>query len=82
MLRFATVICAPVADSFLPNDRLHKNFYTLALSGARGVYIDHPFLYGLGAGGRRGVTRALDIIRSELDVTMALTAKRLFADVD
>ncbi|MGF6971143.1 isopentenyl diphosphate isomerase/L-lactate dehydrogenase-like FMN-dependent dehydrogenase [Paraburkholderia sp. WC7.3g] len=53
-----------------------------ALSGARGVYIGHPFLYGLGAGGRRGVTRALDIIRSELDVTMALTAKRLFADVD
>ncbi|WP_222945887.1 hypothetical protein, partial [Paraburkholderia podalyriae] len=29
LLRFATVICAPVADSFLPNDRLHKNFYTL-----------------------------------------------------
>ncbi|AXW61639.1 alpha-hydroxy-acid oxidizing enzyme [Ralstonia solanacearum] len=50
--------------------------------GARGVYIGRPFLYGLGAGGRRGVTRALEIIRSELDVTMALTGRRVITDVD
>jgi L-lactate dehydrogenase (cytochrome) len=50
--------------------------------GARGVYIGRPFLYGLGAGGQRGVTRALDIIRSELDTTMALTGKRLITEVD
>jgi L-lactate dehydrogenase (cytochrome) len=40
--------------------------------GARGVYIGRAFLYGLGAMGEEGVTRCLEIIRKELDVTMAL----------
>ena len=40
--------------------------------GARGVYIGRPFLYGLGAMGEAGVTTCLDIIRRELDITMAL----------
>jgi len=44
--------------------------------GAKGVYIGRPFLYGLGAGGREGVKLALEIIRRELDVTLALCGKR------
>jgi L-lactate dehydrogenase (cytochrome) len=40
--------------------------------GARGTMIGRAFLYGLGALGERGVTRALEIIRNELDVSMAL----------
>lgn len=44
--------------------------------GARGVYIGRPFLYGLGALGEAGVTRCLDIIRNELDITMAFCGKR------
>ena len=40
--------------------------------GARGVYIGRPMLYGLGALGEAGVTKCLDIIRRELDITMAL----------
>ena len=44
--------------------------------GAKGVYIGRPFLYGLGAGGRQGVKLALDIIRNELDITLALCGKR------
>ncbi len=39
--------------------------------GAKGVYIGRPFLYGLGAMGEVGVTKCLDIIRNELDLTMA-----------
>lgn len=39
--------------------------------GARGVLIGRAFLYGLGAGGEAGVSRALEIIRRELDLTMA-----------
>ncbi|PZX32369.1 L-lactate dehydrogenase, FMN-linked [Cupriavidus phytorum] len=39
--------------------------------GAKGVYIGRPMLYGLGAMGQAGVTRALEIIRKELDLTMA-----------
>jgi len=44
--------------------------------GARGVLIGRAFLYGLGAMGEKGVTRVLEIIRSELDVTMALCGLR------
>ena len=44
--------------------------------GAKGTYIGRPFLYGLGAGGEAGVTRALDIIRHELDISMALCGER------
>jgi L-lactate dehydrogenase (cytochrome) len=40
--------------------------------GAKGTMIGRAFLYGLGAMGEKGVTRTLEIIRSELDVTMAL----------
>lgn len=44
--------------------------------GARGTYVGRPFLYGLGAGGEAGVTHALDILRAELDKTMALCGER------
>jgi len=40
--------------------------------GAKGVLIGRAYIYGLAAGGEKGVTQALDIIRKELDVTMAL----------
>ena len=39
--------------------------------GARGTLIGRSFLYGLGAMGEAGVTRALEIIAKELDITMA-----------
>lgn len=44
--------------------------------GAKGVYVGRPFVYGLGAGGEAGVTKALDILRSELDKTMAFCGER------
>jgi L-lactate dehydrogenase (cytochrome) len=44
--------------------------------GARSTMIGRAFLYGLGAMGEAGVTRALEIIRAELDVTMALCGLR------
>ncbi|MFO8045856.1 MAG: alpha-hydroxy acid oxidase [Halomonas sp.] len=40
--------------------------------GAKGTYIGRAFTYGLGAAGQAGVTKALEIIHKELDVTMAL----------
>ena len=39
--------------------------------GARGTYIGRSMLYGLGAMGEEGVTKALQIIHKELDLTMA-----------
>jgi L-lactate dehydrogenase (cytochrome) len=50
--------------------------------GARGVYIGRPFLYGLGAMGEAGVTRCLEIIRNELDLTMAFCGLRDVNHVD
>lgn len=50
--------------------------------GAQGTFIGRPFLYGLGAMGQDGVTLALEIIRKELDTTMALCGKRLISDID
>ena len=49
--------------------------------GAKGTYIGRPFLYGLGAAGKKGVTLALEIIRKELDLTLALCGKRDIKDV-
>jgi L-lactate dehydrogenase (cytochrome) len=49
--------------------------------GARGTYIGRPFLYGLGALGKEGVTKALEIIRKEMDITLALCGKRLVTDM-
>ena len=39
--------------------------------GAQGTYIGRAFLYGLGAMGQAGVTKTLEIIHKELDLTMA-----------
>jgi L-lactate dehydrogenase (cytochrome) len=44
--------------------------------GARATLIGRAFAYGLGAMGEAGVTRALEIIEKELDVTMALCGLR------
>jgi L-lactate dehydrogenase (cytochrome) len=41
--------------------------------GANACMLGRSHLYGLGAGGEKGVTKALDIIRYELDVSTALT---------
>jgi len=48
--------------------------------GAQSCMIGRAFLYGLGAGGQRGVARAIEIIGKELDVSMALTGITSVAD--
>ena len=50
--------------------------------GARGTLIGRAFLYGLGAGGRAGVTRVLEILHNELDLTMALCGRSNLSEVD
>jgi len=49
--------------------------------GARAVFIGRAFLYGIAALGGPGLTLALDIIRKELDTTMALCGVRDIRDV-
>jgi len=50
--------------------------------GARGVYIGRPFLYGLGAMGEAGVTKCLQIIHKELDISMAFCGHTQIDTVD
>lgn len=50
--------------------------------GAGATLIGKAFLYGLGALGQRGVTTALELIRKELDVSLALTGTRDVRDID
>ena len=50
--------------------------------GARGTLIGRSFLYGLGALGEAGVTRALEIIAKELEITMAFCGHTNIRTVD
>ena len=50
--------------------------------GARGTYIGRAFLYGLGAMGEAGVTKALEIIHRDLDLTMAFCGRTGIEQVD
>jgi L-lactate dehydrogenase (cytochrome) len=50
--------------------------------GAKGVYIGRSYIYGLGAMGEAGVTKALEIIHKELDTTMALCGRTDINSVD
>ena len=50
--------------------------------GASGTMIGRAYIYGLGAMGQQGVTMALDVIRKELDTTMALCGRRTIDELD
>lgn len=50
--------------------------------GARAVYIGRAMAYGLGAMGEAGVTKALEIIHKELDITMAFCGRTDVNTVD
>ncbi len=50
--------------------------------GAKGTYIGRAFVNGLGAMGEAGVTKALEVIHRELDLTMAFCGHRDIQQVD
>jgi L-lactate dehydrogenase (cytochrome) len=50
--------------------------------GARSCMSGRAYIYGLGAGGQAGVAWAIDILRNELDVSMALTGVTSIAEID
>jgi L-lactate dehydrogenase (cytochrome) len=49
--------------------------------GATGTMIGRSYIYGLGAMGQAGVTKALEVMHKELDTTMALCGHRDINDV-
>jgi L-lactate dehydrogenase (cytochrome) len=50
--------------------------------GAKGTYIGRAFLYGLGAMGEAGVSKALEIIHKELELSMAFCGRTQIDQVD
>ena len=50
--------------------------------GAKAVLIGRPYLYGLAIGGSDGVRAVLEILRAELEMTMALCGRKSLADID
>ena len=50
--------------------------------GAKGTYIGRSMLYGLGAMGEAGVTKALEIIHNELSLSMAFCGRTQISQVD
>jgi L-lactate dehydrogenase (cytochrome) len=49
--------------------------------GADSCMIGRSYIYGLGAGGESGVSKAIEILAKELDVTMALTGTKRVRDI-
>ena len=49
--------------------------------GAKSTYIGRSFVHGLGAMGQEGVTKALEVIRQELDISMALTGVQTIGQI-
>lgn len=56
-------------------------FKALAL-GADAALIGRPYMYGLAAAGMTGVAHVLQILRAELEMTMALTGCNSLAEID
>jgi L-lactate dehydrogenase (cytochrome) len=52
--------------------RTGQDIFKAIAMGAKSTYIGRAYIYGLGAMGETGVTKALDILKGELDKTMAL----------
>jgi L-lactate dehydrogenase (cytochrome) len=50
--------------------------------GAKGAMIGRAFVYGLGANGQEGVRTAIECIRKELDMTMALCGVNKISEID
>jgi L-lactate dehydrogenase (cytochrome) len=50
--------------------------------GARACMIGRSYIYGLGAGGKAGVAKAIEILAKELDVTMALCGVKSVREID
>ena len=76
-------VLAPIVDAVGDRIEIHMDsgirsgqdvFKALAL-GAKSTFIGRAYIYGLGAGGEKGVEQALGFIRKELDITMGLAGE-------
>jgi L-lactate dehydrogenase (cytochrome) len=80
--RIAEAVGSEVEVMFDGGIRSGQDVMRALALGARSCLIGRAYVYGLGAGGEAGVATAIEIIRRELDVTMALTGVRSISEID
>ena len=56
--------------------RSGQDVFKAIAMGAKGTFLGRAYIYGLGAMGKPGVSKALEIVRNELDITMGLCGER------
>jgi len=80
--RIAEAVGSEIEVMFDGGIRSGQDIMRALALGANSCLIGRAYIYGLGAGGQAGVATAIEIIRKELDVTMALTGVRNINEID
>lgn len=79
--RIAEAVGSEIEVMFDGGVRSGQDVFRVLALGARSCLIGRSYIYGLGAGGESGVAKAIEIIRKELDVTMALTGVNRISEI-
>jgi L-lactate dehydrogenase (cytochrome) len=80
--RIAEAVGSEIEVMFDGGIRSGQDILRALAFGARSCMSGRAYIYGLGAGGEAGVARAIEIMRKELDVTMALTGVKSVGEID
>ena len=79
--RIAEAVGAEIEVMFDGGVRTGQDVLRALALGARSCLIGRAYIFGLGAGGEAGVAKAIDILRKELDVSMALTGVKSIEEI-
>ena len=82
LARIVDAVGAQVEVMFDGGIRTGQDLFRALALGARSCLIGRAYVYGLGAGGEAGVSKAIELIAKELDVTMALTGTKSIKQID
>ena len=80
--RIAETVGADIEVLFDGGVRSGQDVLRALALGARSCLLGRAYIFGLGAGGEAGVAKAIDILRKELDVSMALTGVKSIGEID
>jgi L-lactate dehydrogenase (cytochrome) len=80
--RIAEAVGSKIEIMFDSGVRSGQDVFRALALGAKSCLIGRAYVYGLGAGGEAGVATAIEIIRRELNVTMALTGVRNVSEIN
>jgi L-lactate dehydrogenase (cytochrome) len=80
--KIADAVGADIEVMFDGGIRSGQDMMRALALGARSCLIGRAYIFGLGAGGQAGVANAIDILRKELDVTMALCGVKTIEEID